>query len=195
MLGLREDLRWSTRACWQSEFHLFSCDVSGELILTDPPPFVLQYLNRSTPKMFSTVPIQTRNPSHSLSPRTQSMSLLLSLLSLTDLTKPKLLRARPFVLLTRSHRCSTTRTHGSNVIQIALVPPANQTSTIANPPPSPNRPERGPDLDLKHLNVSQAGLYNSESKLEHVPIRSFARPFLFASLFSREEFRLTDGGY
>ena len=50
----------------------------------------------------------------------------------------------------------TTRTHGSNVIQIALVPPVNQTSTIANPPPSPNRPERSPDLDLEHLNVSQS---------------------------------------
>ena len=50
----------------------------------------------------------------------------------------------------------TTRTHGSNVIQIALVPPVNQTSTIANPPLSPNRPERSPDLDLEHLNVSQS---------------------------------------
>ena len=48
----------------------------------------------------------------------------------------------------------TTRTHGSNVIQIALVPPVNQSSTIANPP-SPTRPERSPDLDLEHLAVSQ----------------------------------------
>lgn len=49
----------------------------------------------------------------------------------------------------------TTRTHGSNVIQIALVPPVNQPSTIAGPP-SPNRPDRSPDLDLEHLNVSQS---------------------------------------
>lgn len=55
----------------------------------------------------------------------------------------------------------TTRTHGSNVIQIALVPPVNQASTIATSPPSPTRPERSPDLDLEHLNVSQS---NSRSE-------------------------------
>jgi hypothetical protein len=55
----------------------------------------------------------------------------------------------------------TTRTHGSNVIQIALVPPVNQTSTIANPPPSPSRPDRSPDLNLEHLAVSQS---NSRSE-------------------------------
>lgn len=49
----------------------------------------------------------------------------------------------------------TTGTHGSNVIQIALVPPVN-TSTITNPPSSPNRPERSPDLNLEHLSVSQS---------------------------------------
>ena len=49
----------------------------------------------------------------------------------------------------------TTRTHGSNVIQIALVPPVNQSSTIANPPSSPTRPDRSSDLNLEHLAVSQ----------------------------------------
>jgi hypothetical protein len=45
----------------------------------------------------------------------------------------------------------TTGTHGSNVIQIALIPPVN-------PPASPNRPERSPDLNLEHLSVSQSDL-------------------------------------
>ena len=49
----------------------------------------------------------------------------------------------------------TTGTHGSNVIQIALVPPVN-SSAASDPPPSPNRPERSPDLNLDHLNVSRS---------------------------------------
>jgi protein OPY2 len=64
----------------------------------------------------------------------------------------------------------TTRTHGSNVIQIALVHPVNQPSTIANPPLSPSRPERSPDLDLEHLAVSQS---NSRSD---TPTDSLAEP-------------------
>lgn len=64
----------------------------------------------------------------------------------------------------------TTRTHGSNVIQIALIPPVNQPSTIANPPPSPSRPERSPDLNLEHLAVSQS---NSRSD---TPTENLAEP-------------------
>ena len=64
----------------------------------------------------------------------------------------------------------TTRTHGSNVIQIALVPPVNQSSTIENPPPSPSRPERSPDLNLEHLAVSQS---NSRSE---TPTDSLTEP-------------------
>lgn len=48
----------------------------------------------------------------------------------------------------------TTGTHGSNVIQIALVPPVN--SNASNSSSSPNRPERSPDLNLEHLSVSQS---------------------------------------
>ena len=50
----------------------------------------------------------------------------------------------------------TTGTHGSNVIQIALVPPVNPPSTLSNTSSSPNRPERSPDLNLEHLTVSQS---------------------------------------
>jgi len=52
----------------------------------------------------------------------------------------------------------TTGTHGSNVIQIALVPPVDPPSTISGPSLLPNRPERSPDLNLEHLSVSQSDL-------------------------------------
>ena len=52
----------------------------------------------------------------------------------------------------------TTGTHGSNVIQIALVPPVDPPSTVSGPPSSPTRPERSPDLNLEHLSVSQSDL-------------------------------------
>jgi hypothetical protein len=52
----------------------------------------------------------------------------------------------------------TTGTHGSNVIQIALVPPVNPPSTLSSPPSSPNRPGRSPDLNLEHLSISQSDL-------------------------------------
>ena len=52
----------------------------------------------------------------------------------------------------------TTGTHGSNVIQIALVPPVDPPSTPSSPSLLPNRPERSPDLNLEHLSVSQSDL-------------------------------------
>ena len=57
----------------------------------------------------------------------------------------------------------TTGTHGSNVIQIALVPPVNPPSTVSSGPSSPNRPERSPGLNLEHLSVSQSDLRSSTS--------------------------------
>ena len=50
----------------------------------------------------------------------------------------------------------TTGTHGSNVIQIALVPPVDPSPTVSNTFSSPSRPERSPDLNLEHLSVSQS---------------------------------------
>ena len=50
----------------------------------------------------------------------------------------------------------TTGTHGSNVIQIALVQPADPHSIVSNSSSLPNRPERSPDLNLEHLTVSQS---------------------------------------
>ena len=52
----------------------------------------------------------------------------------------------------------TTGTHGSNVIQIALVPPVDPPSTVSSHSLLPNRPERSPDLNLEHLSVSQSDL-------------------------------------
>jgi len=53
----------------------------------------------------------------------------------------------------------TAGTHGSNVIQIALVPPVDPHSTVSTPlSSSPNRPERTPDLNLEHVSVSQSDL-------------------------------------
>ena len=57
----------------------------------------------------------------------------------------------------------TTGTHGSNVIQIALVPPVAPPSTVSSGPSSPNRPERSPGLNLEHLSVSQSDLRSSTS--------------------------------
>ena len=53
----------------------------------------------------------------------------------------------------------TTGTHGSNIIQIALVPLVNSSlTTVSNANSLPSRPERSPDLSLEHLSVPRSDI-------------------------------------
>ena len=76
----------------------------------------------------------------------------------------------------------TTGTHGSNVIQIALVPPINISSTTLNPPSSPNRPERSPDLNLEQpdlrSNTSTGNLTEPNQRHSYLTSASYGSDFL-----------------
>jgi len=75
----------------------------------------------------------------------------------------------------------TTGTHGSNVIQIALVPPVDPSPIVSNSLSSPNRPGRSPDLNLEHPQSnlrSDSNLTEPNQRHSYLTSASYGSDFL-----------------